>query len=113
MISTNNQKFASGVSRRQINFSRDLGEYISNVWMVILLQRAGMKLNINRWKLLTHKSDYIGHMIRPGKLEMASRTTYAIGRLPLPKSVTKLKNFWVQKTFAVDLSRNLQELEHF
>lgn len=46
--------------------------------VVSLLKQVRVTLNFKKSKLFTDKIDYLGHLIRPGKLEIAFHTTEAI-----------------------------------
>lgn len=54
-----------------------------------------MTLKFNKCYFFTDTVDYLGHVIRPGKLEVASHTIDAIDGLNKPTTVTKLRLFLV------------------
>lgn len=57
-------------------FSYSLKRPIGNVRIVLgLLKQAVLALSMKRCALFTYKIYYLGHVIRPGRLQIASHTT--------------------------------------
>lgn len=76
-----------------IIFFRTAGKctgYVRNV--LSLLHRAGVSLNLKKWKSFKNRIDYLEYMIRPRGLEVVSYTTAAICYLKIPRTVTELKS---------------------
>lgn len=77
-----------------IIFSKSVDEHFSHVSTGLqLFKSAGVSLKLKKCSLFTNKVDYLGHVIRPGKLQVAERTTEAIQGLKEPSTVTGMKSF--------------------
>lgn len=72
-------------------YSNTIKAYIGRVQQVLqLLPNAGVTLKMNKCNFLTATIDYLGHVIRPERLEIASHTTAAIKGLQPPTNDTEL-----------------------
>lgn len=77
-----------------IIFSGSPKEHIKHVQSVLLLlNAAGVTLKLKKCSLFSDEVDYLGHFVKPGKLEVAYRTTEAIKVLKEPSTVTGIKSF--------------------
>ena len=75
-------------------FSKTGEEHIDHVRSVLsLLADAGVTLKLKKCFFFTDKIDYLGHVIRPGKLQIAEHTTDAIRQLQAPTNLTELRSF--------------------
>ena len=75
-------------------FSPKPEEHIEHVKKVLmLLQDAGVTIKLRKCFFFTDNIDYLGHVIRPGTLEIAPKATEAIKNLKPPKNVTELRSF--------------------
>lgn len=80
MVSPFTCQFASLDLDSIIIFSPTKEEHIKHVCILFLrLHGAGVTLNQKKWKFFPEKGDYLGHLTRPGRLELAPRTTDTIG----------------------------------
>lgn len=85
-------QFALGYLNDIIMLSRTAEEHIKQICTVLsLLQRAGVKLELKKCKLSTEKIDYMRHVIRPGRLELAGHSKDAICDSKAPQKLTELK----------------------
>lgn len=74
-------------------FSRSLKEHMGHLRNVLaLLAPAGLTFNKNMCNFLGNKIDNLGHVIKPGRFEMADHTTDAIRDLKDPATITELKS---------------------
>ena len=58
-----------------------------------LLHTAGVSLKLAKCAIFDTSVTYIGHVIRPGRLEVARRNVIAIERARLPTNQTELRSF--------------------
>jgi hypothetical protein len=57
------------------------------------LGKAGLSLKLKKCHFFKDAVDYLGHVIRPGRLEVAEKNTAALQEAKLPKTQTELKSF--------------------
>lgn len=75
-------------------FSRTPQEHIGHVRKVLtLLHDAGVTLQLKKCKFFTETINYLGHVIRPRRLDISSHTTDAIRGLKALTSLTELRSF--------------------
>lgn len=71
-----------------------LEEHLDYILTVLsLLSRSGVWLKLNKWCFLKACSDFLGHVMPPGRLAILTKATGAIQRLQHPMNVTDLKSF--------------------
>ena len=58
-----------------------------------LLGKAGLSLKLIKCHFSKEALDYLGHVIRPGKLAVAEKNTAALRNAPVPKTQTELRSF--------------------
>jgi hypothetical protein len=58
-----------------------------------VLGKAGLSLNLIKCHFFKEAVDYLGHVIRPGKLAVAEKNTAALRNAPVPKTQTELRSF--------------------
>lgn len=82
-------------------FSSSFEEYFEHVATVLrVLKDARFAHKVNNCAFLTDAVDYFGHFIKPGKLEIATRTKSAIVGSRLPRKVTESRSFlWLCTVF--------------
>lgn len=77
-----------------IIFSNSFEEHVQHVREVLsALQTAGLSLKLKKCKLFSATVDYLGHVIRPGKLAVAEKNTDAIKMCSYPSTQTQLRSF--------------------
>ena len=77
-----------------IVFSKNFDEHLSHVSEVLTaLRNAGFSLNLKKCEFFKQQVDYLGHVIRPGKLSVALKTTEAVAGFHPPKTQTHVKSF--------------------
>lgn len=77
-----------------IVYSRSIEAHLDHVYSVLqLLKDAGVTLQLKKCQFFTDNVDYLGHVIRPGKLQVADKTTEAIEGLKPPTTVTGIRSF--------------------
>lgn len=75
-------------------FSRLPNERIDQVRQVLtLLRNAGVTLKLRKCEFFTNSIDFLGHVIRPGQLEVSSHTVDVIRDLKPPTNFTELRSF--------------------
>jgi Reverse transcriptase (RNA-dependent DNA polymerase) len=57
------------------------------------LGRAGLSLKLKKCHFFKDAVDYLGHVIRPGRLEVAEKNTASLKEAKLPRTRTELKSF--------------------
>jgi hypothetical protein len=58
-----------------------------------LLREAGLSLKLAKCHFFKDTVDYLGHVIRPGRLGVAEKNTNALKRATLPRTQTELRSF--------------------
>lgn len=58
-----------------------------------LSMEASIKIKIKKWAFFTNEINYLGSIIRPGRLEVSNHTTDAIRALKIPTRQTGLRSF--------------------
>ena len=77
-----------------IIFSNSIEEHIRHVDEVLqALREAGVTLNIEKSKFFTTKVEYLGHIIKPGKLEVDAANTQSLRDAKPPTTRTGLRSF--------------------
>ena len=77
-----------------IVFSRTAEEHLVHVEEILeKLQDAGVSLKLKKCRFFAETVDYLGHVIRPGLLEVATKNTAAIDGFEEPKTQTHLRSF--------------------
>ena len=77
-----------------IVFSKTFNEHVKHVQDVLnILQRAGFSLKLKRCNFFTKTVDYLGHVVKPSRLEMATKNTAAIEGFRKLETQTQLKSF--------------------
>ena len=77
-----------------IVFSKTLDEHVKHVQDVLnILQRAGISLKLKKCNFFTKAVDYLGHVIKPGRLEVATKNTAAVEGFREPETQTQLRSF--------------------
>lgn len=80
---------------RHYHFSRTANEHIEQICTgVSVPHRTCIMLKFKKCQLFTVETDYLGYLIRPGRLELASHTMEAIRDVKLPQKVTELESFF-------------------
>ena len=77
-----------------IIYSKTLREHFTHLRTILdLLQEAGVSLKLPKCHFFQASVDYLGHVIRPGKLEVSTRTCDAIKRAKPPTTQTGIRSF--------------------
>jgi hypothetical protein len=58
-----------------------------------LLGKAGFPLKLIKFHFIKEAVDYLGQVIRPGKLAVAENNTAALRNAPVTKLLTELRSF--------------------
>jgi hypothetical protein len=58
-----------------------------------LFGKAGLSLKLIKCHFFKEAVDYLGHIIRPGKLAVSEKNTAALRNAPVPKTQTELHSF--------------------
>jgi Reverse transcriptase (RNA-dependent DNA polymerase) len=75
-------------------FSRDTAEHMEHLDAVLhRLCSAGLSLNLKNVSFLQDSIDYLGHVIRPGKLAVAEKNTKALKTARPPTTQSELRSF--------------------
>lgn len=94
ILSTVKWQFALVYLDDIVVFSRTPVEHIDHVRHVLtLLHDDGVILKLKKCRFFTDTIDYLSHVIRPRRSEIASHTTDAIRGLQTPTSPTELRSF--------------------
>jgi len=77
-----------------IVFSHDAETHLSHLDEVFTLQgNAGVTLKAKKCHLFSNKVDYLGHVVRPGRISVNERNLKAIRKAQFPKTQTELRCF--------------------
>lgn len=93
-LSTIKRKFAIVFLEENIVFSKSPVQHIEQIHKVLsLLCDASVTLKLKNYRFITDAIDYLSHVIRPRRHEIATYTTNVIRRLQQRKSLTKPCSF--------------------
>lgn len=93
-IITNTMAICHSVLRRYTHvILRSRRTYVECSYGTATLTQSWVTLNHEKGKCFPKKNDYLGHVMRPEKLELDDCTTEAIGDLGIPRSVAELRLF--------------------
>ena len=77
-----------------IVFSKDTNEHVAHVDEVLtLLRSAGVSIKLKKCEFFQPKLDYLGHIITPGKLAVATENTKAFGYAAFRRNATQVRSF--------------------
>ena len=75
-----------------IVFSRTFDKHVKHVQEVLhILRSAGISLKLKKCHFFTKTVDYLGHVIKPGRLEVATKNTAALEGFHEPETQTQLR----------------------
>jgi hypothetical protein len=75
------------------------------VEVLTLLGNAGLSLKLKKCHFFSETVDYLGHVIQPGRLNVAEKNTAALKTAPLPPLRRNYDPFWDSVTSTDGLSR--------
>ena len=101
-----------------IVFSNTAEEHVHHVREVLtILKEAGFSLKLKKCKFFAKSVDYLGHVIRPGRLEVATKNTEAVECFKELTTQTELRSFLgfcnVHRRFVLNFARNAVPLNTF
>jgi hypothetical protein len=77
-----------------IIYSTSMEEHLLHLTEVLtLLGKAGLSLKLTKCHFFKETVDYLGHVIRPGKLAVAEKNTDALRKAQPPRTQTELRSF--------------------
>ena len=77
-----------------IIFSKSWQEHIVHVDEILsVLEKAGVKLKLRKCECFVEKIKYLGHVVRPGLLEVDAARTAALEQVRYPQTQTQLRSF--------------------
>ena len=77
-----------------IVYSRTIEEHFSHVREVLtLLRQSGITLKLRKCAFFESSVEYLGHVIRPGRLEVANANIESIKKAKIPTTQTELRSF--------------------
>ena len=77
-----------------IIFSKSIDEHLKHVNEILdTLRKAGLSLKLKKCRFFTTTVDYLGHVIRPGLLEVATKNQEAIRKMNPPCTQTQVRSF--------------------
>eukprot|EP00171_Calliarthron_tuberculosum_P023404 IDg23404t1 len=77
-----------------IVFSSSFEEHLRHVKEILsALRKAGLSLKLRKCSFFAPTVSYLGHTIRPGRLEVANKNTKAIQKFKIPTTKTELRSF--------------------
>ena len=77
-----------------IIFSKSVDEHIDHVDEVLqTLREAGLTLKLKKCNFFVSSVNYLGHTIKPGRLEVANRNQEAIQQAKPPETKTQVRSF--------------------
>jgi hypothetical protein len=79
---------------RRHNFSPDRETHLRHVDEALtLLREAGLSLKLAKCRIFNDFVDYLGYLIRPGRLGFAEKNKDALRGATLPRTQTELRSF--------------------
>ena len=90
-----------------IVFSKKFDQHLEHVAeFITALQEAGFSLKLKKCDFFKNKVDYLGHVVRPGKLAVAQKSTKAVEEFRLPEAQKHIKGlFNVYRRFVPNFAR--------
>ena len=77
-----------------IVFSEDDDEHITHLREILsVLKDTGMSLNLKKCSFFTKHIKYLGHIVRPGTIEVDKASTRCLEGLRPPRTITELRSF--------------------
>jgi hypothetical protein len=77
-----------------IVFSQSKKDHLAHVAEALTLPgNAGLSLKLKKCHFFAETVDYLGHVIRPGRLVVTEKNTSALKSPPLPRTQTELRFF--------------------
>ena len=77
-----------------IVFSRSTDEHLQHVDEILtVLRGVGITLKLTKCSFFQPKVDYLGHVITPGKLSVATENTKSFEHAQFPRNTTQLRSF--------------------
>ena len=98
-----------------IIFSKTVDEHIDHVDEILgILRTSGVTLKINKCKFFSDSVEYLGHVIRPGKLEVDGANTKSLRDARPPTTKTEIRSFLglcnVYRRFIQNFARKAHQL---
>jgi len=98
-----------------IIFSADAESHLSHLDTVLtLLRKHGVTFKAQKCHLFSNEFEYLGHVVRPGRLSVNEKNLKAIKKAVLPKTQTQLRSFLgmcnVYRRFTVDFAQTAKPL---
>ena len=101
-----------------IVFSNTADDHVDHMREFLsVLKEAGFSLKLKKCKFFAKSMDYLGHLIRPGRLEVATKNTEAVKCFKEPSTQTELRSFLglcnVYRSFVPNCARTAAPLNAF
>ncbi len=98
-----------------IIFSKDVESHVKHVDEILsCLKQAGVTLKVKKCKFFTTEVEYLGHIIKPGRLEVDGANTKSLKEALPPTSKTELRSFLglcnVYRRFIKDFTKTAHPL---
>ena len=100
-----------------IIFSADAESHLSHLdTMLTLLGKQRVTLKAQKCHLFTHEVEYLGHVVRPGRLSVNEKSLKAIKKASFPQTQTQQRSFLgmcnVNRRFTVDFAKTAKPLNN-
>ena len=100
-----------------IVFSTDAESHLSHLDTVLtLLGKHGVTLKAQKCHHCTNEVEYLGHVVRPGRLSVNEKNIKAIKKASFPQTQTQLRSFLgmcnLYRRFTVDFAKNAKPLNN-
>ena len=77
-----------------IVFSKDTKEHVAHVDQILtMLRQAVVYIKLKKCELFQPKVDYLGHVITPGKIAVATENTKVFEHTTFPRNATQVRSF--------------------
>ena len=96
-----------------IVFSESEDDHMKHLYEILtVLRNSGMSLNLKKCFFFTKSIKYLGHIVRPGTIEVDKASTKCLEGLRPPRTVTELRSFLAYVTCTGDSFIALRTLLH-
>lgn len=99
-----------------IVYSNDFENHLRDIQEVLrILVQAGLSLKLSKCHFFKKEVEYLGHIIRPGTLEVDQARLKSLKKVTVPRTLTQLRSFLglcnVYRRFVANYAKVAQPLD--